>query len=68
LFSDGVVEARPDDGEAYGLGSLFRELEALRDLAPREATRRVTRAVREHRSGDLVDDATILMIDILPRS
>ncbi|MGZ5213934.1 MAG: PP2C family protein-serine/threonine phosphatase [Actinomycetota bacterium] len=67
LFSDGVVEARPDDGEAYGLESLIRELEALQDLSPREATRRVTRAVREHRSADLADDATILMIDILPR-
>jgi hypothetical protein len=68
LFSDGVVEARPYGGVAYGLASLFRELDALRDLPPREATRRVTRAVREHRSGDLMDDATILMIDILPRS
>lgn len=67
LFSDGVVEARPDDGEAYGLESLSRDLEALRDLAPREATRHVTRAVREHRSGELVDDATILMIDLLPQ-
>jgi hypothetical protein len=65
LFTDGVVEARPDGGEAFGLGSLARDLDALRDLSPQEATRRVTRAVREHRSGDLADDATILMIDIL---
>ena len=65
LFTDGVVEARPDGGEAFGLESLLRNLDALRDLSPREATRRVTRAVREHRSGELADDATILMIDIL---
>jgi hypothetical protein len=66
LFSDGVVEARPDNGEAYGVESFARELESLRRVSPREATRRVTRAVREHRSGELTDDATILMIDILP--
>jgi len=67
LFSDGVTEARPDGGEAYGLESLFRELEAVRERSPREATRAVTRAVREHRAGELTDDATILMIDLLPR-
>jgi hypothetical protein len=67
LFSDGVVEARPEGGDAYGLDPLVRQLETLRDASPREATRRVTRAVREHRSADLADDATILMIDILPR-
>ena len=67
LFSDGVIEARPDGGESYGVGSLVRQLEALRDSSPREVTRRVTRAVRDHRSADLADDATILVIDILPR-
>jgi stage II sporulation SpoE-like protein len=67
LFSDGVIEARPDGGDAFGMGSLMRELEALRDVSPREMTRRVTKAVREHRVGDLTDDATILAIDILPR-
>lgn len=66
LFSDGVIEARPDGGDAYGVESLVHQLEALRDFSPREATRRVTRAVREHRSAELADDATILMIDMLP--
>jgi serine phosphatase RsbU (regulator of sigma subunit) len=65
LFTDGVVDARPDGGDAYGLESLVRDLGNLRDSSPREATRYVTRAVREHRSGELVDDATILVIDIL---
>jgi hypothetical protein len=66
LFSDGVVEARPEGGEAYGMESLIRDLEALREASPREATRRITRGVREHRDAELVDDATILMIDLLP--
>jgi serine phosphatase RsbU (regulator of sigma subunit) len=67
LFSDGVIEARPEGGDAFGLGSLMRELEVLRDVSPREMTRRVTKSVREHRVDDLADDATILAIDILPR-
>ena len=66
VFSDGVVEARPDDGEAYGMELLLRALDDVRDASPREATRRITRGVREHRDGDLSDDATILMIDIRP--
>ncbi len=68
LFSDGVTEARPEGGDAYGLGSLMRELETLRDASPREMTRRVTGAVRAYRADDLADDATILAIDILPRT
>ena len=67
LFSDGVIEARPEGGDAFGLGSLIGELESLRDVSPREMTRRVTGAVRAHRADDLADDATILAIDILPR-
>jgi hypothetical protein len=68
LFSDGVTEARPEGGDAFGLGSLMRELETLRDVSPREMTRRVTGAVRAYRADDLADDATILAIDILPRT
>jgi Stage II sporulation protein E (SpoIIE) len=68
LFSDGVIEARPERGTAFGLGSLIRELESLREASPREMTRRVTGAVRQHRADELDDDATILAIDILPRA
>jgi stage II sporulation SpoE-like protein len=68
LFSDGVTEARPEGGDAFGLGSLMRELETLRDVSPREMTRRLTGAVRAYRADDLADDATILTIDILPRT
>ena len=68
LFSDGVTEARPEGGDAFGLRSLMRELETLRDVSPREMTRRVTGAVRAYRADDLADDATILAIDILPRT
>ena len=68
MFSDGVTEARPEGGDAFGLGSLVRELDTLRDVSPREMTRRVTGAVRAYRADDLADDATILAIDILPRT
>ena len=67
LFSDGVIEARPEAGDAFGIGSLIDALESSRDVSPREMTRRVTGSVRAHRADDLTDDATILAIDILPR-
>ena len=66
VFSDGVVEARPDRGRPYGMQALLHALDDVRDASPREATRRITRGVREHRDGDLADDATILMIDLRP--
>lgn len=64
LYSDGIVEARPNDGSSFGVEGLVAELDSLRGASPREAARRVTRAVRQHRAGDLTDDATILIVDV----
>jgi hypothetical protein len=64
LFSDGVIEARPDEGQPYGMTRLREALKSTRGLAPREATRRIIASVRQHRAADLTDDATILIIDI----
>jgi serine phosphatase RsbU (regulator of sigma subunit) len=64
LYSDGVVEARPDDGEAYGVEALADLLATQRDRSAREVARKVTAAVRSHRAADLQDDATILIIDV----
>jgi serine phosphatase RsbU (regulator of sigma subunit) len=64
LYSDGVVEARPDGGEVFGEERLARELVEVRDFPPREAARRIIGAVRRHRAADLTDDATLLMVDI----
>jgi hypothetical protein len=64
LFSDGVVEARPDGGQVFGTEQLAETLQRLRGLSPREAARKLIGAVRDHRAGDLSDDATMLILDL----
>jgi hypothetical protein len=64
MFSDGIIDAMPDDGEEFGLESLRSVLAETRSAPPREAARRIIRAVRLHRAADLVDDATVLIVDI----
>jgi stage II sporulation SpoE-like protein len=64
MFSDGILDARPDEGEEFGLESLRSVLVETRSASPREAARRIIQAVRLHRAADLVDDATVLIVDI----
>ncbi len=65
LFSDGVVEARPDGGALFSEARLARCLRETRKLSPREAARNIIASVREHRAADLADDATMLIMDVL---
>jgi Stage II sporulation protein E (SpoIIE) len=67
LFSDGITDARPDGGDAFGEERFLRELVALRSEPPRETARRIIGSVRAHRAADLADDATMIIIDI-PRN
>jgi len=64
MFSDGILDATPDDGDEFGMESLYSVLAETRSAPPREATRRIIQAVRQHRAADLVDDATVLIVDI----
>jgi len=64
LFTDGVIEAQPDGGEMFGLDALARLLEEFRGDPPRETSRRVTQAARDHRAANLKDDATVVIVDI----
>jgi hypothetical protein len=66
LFSDGVVEARPDGGHLFGNARLVETLQRLKHVPAREASRRLIAEVRAHRAGDLTDDATLIILD-LPR-
>jgi hypothetical protein len=65
MFTDGVVEARSDDGEFFGEDRLVehvgRELDS--GLPGPEAVRRVLRAVASHQRGRMRDDATLLMVE-----
>jgi hypothetical protein len=64
LFSDGLVEARPDGGEAYGEARLATTLDEMRGQSSRETARRLITDVRNHRAADLADDATVVIVDI----
>lgn len=63
LVSDGVLEARPDDGEPYGIDRLVDLMKSAAPVPASEVVRLVTRAVVEHRAGDLRDDATVVCLD-----
>jgi len=63
LLSDGVLEAAPEGGVAYGAGRLEEALRASRQVAPYEVARRVVGQVIAHRAGDLADDLTLVCLD-----
>ncbi len=65
LFSDGVIEARPHEGQPFSEARLARELVERRRMPPRETARTIIGAVREHRAAELQDDASILVVDLL---
>jgi serine phosphatase RsbU (regulator of sigma subunit) len=65
LFSDGVVEARSNDGQFFGtdrLVDLLVRAESHRQPPP-ETLRRLIGAVLDHQEGMLQDDATLLMLE-----
>ena len=68
FYSDGVIEARPDQGEQFGLDRLRHQVERhLSDrLIPAEILRRIVREVLGHRADVLQDDATLVLIEWRP--
>lgn len=68
LYTDGITEARADDGTFFGLDRLVTLLEehaAAQRPAP-ETLRLVVRSVLEHHRGVLRDDATLMIIEWAP--
>jgi sigma-B regulation protein RsbU (phosphoserine phosphatase) len=65
LHSDGVVEARDETGEEFGVERLVELAEhaAAAQLPAPETLRRLAHAVREHRRGELRDDATLMLVE-----
>jgi len=65
LYTDGIVEARTDEGELFGLQRLVDHLEraAATRQTPPETLRRIGHDVLGHQGGVLRDDATLLIAE-----
>ncbi|WP_232667663.1 PP2C family protein-serine/threonine phosphatase [Pseudonocardia sp. TRM90224] len=65
LYSDGITEARNNDGQFFGEERLidFTERAELDRLPAPETLRRLTASILAHQHGLLQDDATLLMAD-----
>ncbi len=68
LYSDGVIEARDDQGEVFGFrrfADFIARATAAEEPAP-ETLRRLVHAIHEHQQGRFTDDATIMLLEWLP--
>jgi hypothetical protein len=63
LVSDGVVEARPVDGEEFGEDRLCARLESMMGVHAGETVRRLVRELRDWEGDDLRDDITVVVLD-----
>ncbi|HVL83482.1 MAG TPA: PP2C family protein-serine/threonine phosphatase [Pseudonocardia sp.] len=68
FYSDGIVEARDENGEFFDEQRLIELLEraAAGHLSAPETLRRLTAAVLGHQGGVLQDDATLLLVEWSP--
>ncbi len=68
FYSDGVVEARPQGGPQFGVERLIDDAEEHlgTSLPVAEVLRRLVRRLREHRGGELEDDATLVFLEWKP--
>jgi stage II sporulation SpoE-like protein len=64
LYTDGITEARSDDGAPFGLDRLtdFAVRALADDLPAAETVRRLVHAILEHQQDCLQDDATVLLL------
>ncbi|GLY88265.1 PP2C family protein-serine/threonine phosphatase [Actinoallomurus iriomotensis] len=68
LFTDGVVEARAEDGRELGLTGLsdFVIRNHAEGLTAPETLRRLNQAILSHQHGRLRDDATVVLVEWMP--
>ena len=65
LYTDGIIEARDDDGRFFGTRRLvdLTERAELAQVSAPETLRRLVGAVLEHQNGRLQDDASLLLLE-----
>ncbi len=65
FYSDGVIEARPAGGCQFGVERLIDDAEEFMgsSLPVAEMLRRLVSRLREHRGGELEDDATLVFLE-----
>ncbi|WP_086824938.1 PP2C family protein-serine/threonine phosphatase [Allokutzneria sp. NRRL B-24872] len=65
LHTDGVTEARDHNGTEFGIDRLvdLTERHEAAGLPAPETLRRITHAVLDHQSGNLQDDATLMLVE-----
>lgn len=68
LYTDGITEARDEEGRAFGARRLieYAERSSAGGLPAHETLRRLSHAVLDHQRGQIQDDATLLVIDWRP--
>lgn len=70
LYTDGVVEARDEDGAEFGLDKFtdFIIRSSAAGECPAEVLRLLIHSILEHQPNQLRDDATILLFEWRPQS
>jgi serine phosphatase RsbU (regulator of sigma subunit) len=68
FYSDGVTEARPLGGQQFGVDRLIDAAEEFMggSVPVAEVLRRLVRRLRDHRGGELADDATLVFLEWQP--
>jgi len=68
FYSDGAIEARPNAGEQFGIERLITEVEQYigAGVLASETLRRLAARLRQHRGGELEDDATLVFLEWQP--
>lgn len=62
LYSDGLTEARPEDGEPYGEPRVIEKVKELAGLTAQDMADRLMESAIEYSGGQLRDDIAVLVI------